>query len=62
MKFCTHIQAQRINPNNLGNPLTFYLAPPAGQIFSYPVIEIGTEFGTDIHANLRVNCNNLVIP
>ncbi len=31
LKFCTDIHgAQRINPNDFGDPLTFPLAPPAG--------------------------------
>ncbi len=34
MKFCTDIHGpQRINPNDVGAPLTFPLAPPAGRIF-----------------------------
>ncbi len=34
MKFCTYIDgSQKMNPADFGDPLTFHLAPPAGQSF-----------------------------
>ncbi len=32
MKFCTN-SPQRMRPSDFGDPLTFLLAPPAGQCF-----------------------------
>ncbi len=39
MKFCTGIHGpQRMNPTDLGDSLTFHVAPPAGQqVYTYPV-------------------------
>ncbi len=35
MKFGTDIhRAQKVNPNDFGDPLTFHLAPSSGQNFS----------------------------
>ncbi len=34
IKFCTDVHgSQRMNPTDFGDPLTFSLAPPAGQSF-----------------------------
>lgn len=58
MKFCTDIYVlQRMNPHNLDDPLTIYLAPPAGHRFhlSWEMFQyterICTTFYTDIHGS-----------
>lgn len=52
--------SQRMYFNSFGDPLTFPLAPPAGQIFYFYQVNIsraatwpGTKFGTGIHSSQK---------
>lgn len=46
---------QRMNLNDCGDIMTFYLVPPAGQHFSYPVEHLLDGLGTDTRASPRMN-------
>ncbi len=65
MDFCTDIHgAQKMNPNDFGDPMNFPLAPWCG-CFDWNVL---TTFGwisiksTHIHGSLRMNSNNFDDP
>ncbi len=59
MKFSTDIHdPQRMNSNDFGDPLTFFIVPPAGQSFhssSEIPQHLQHEFCTDIHGSQRRN-------
>ncbi len=62
MKRGTDIRdAQRMNPNDLGDPLIFHLAPPAGFYLSGK-ISLHFVSGTDTHGSQKMKCNNIGNP
>ncbi len=65
MKSATDIHgSQRMNPNDFGDPLIFYLRPSAGQRFTYPVIYLNIytmdwqENFADVRGFQRMNPND----
>ncbi len=64
MKFGTDIRgSERMNPNDFGDPLAFYVAPRADQTFhlsseiSAFTAWIGLKFCTDGHGSQMTNSN-----
>ncbi len=67
LKFGTDIRgAQRMNPLDFGNPLTFHPAPPTGQSFHLSCeisqILLDASFYTDIHGPQVMYPNDFVDP
>ncbi len=65
MKFCTDIHGlQRMDPMDLGDPLTLPLVPPQSLHlwFWAKLGGLTWKIGTDNHVPLRVNCRNFAEP